>query len=379
MMAAVKDDVQSLVRAVDVAPEVGPAQRAAVHGLAGELLEQVAETDGLDLSAFLAAGLRLSAGGQRPVTPARTCSCDESAWFDEVGIRERELCDETRESEHFDRAKTAGESIGQCGEAIKTIVDTAESAVRALLEPARRMLDIVLNCGIAQLIQPAVEMVIEALRSARETTSDRNCVIKECLGEVATRVDTAAAEQPAPPVDFGEKTHSPCDVSTRPAAASTSDEASRSASSSAGADLGLELTLGLTLEANLEATLEVDETALEDCPTEPAATPECEPEPEPEPECEPEPEPEPEPECEPEPEPECEPEPEPPPPPPPAPAGDGVIAPPPELSQVEEPAPPPKKLENLETQPAQAGDAGDTGDTGGVDADPWAMKKSGEW
>ena len=28
MMAAVKDDVQSLVRAVDVAPEVGPAQRA---------------------------------------------------------------------------------------------------------------------------------------------------------------------------------------------------------------------------------------------------------------------------------------------------------------------------------------------------------------
>ena len=360
MMAAVKDDVQSLVRAVDVAPEVGPAQRAAVHGLAGELLEQVAETDGLDLSAFLAAGLRLSAGGQRPETPARTCSCDESAWFDEVGIRERELCDETRESEHFDRAKTAGESIGQCGEAIKTIVATAESAVRALLEPARRMLDIVLNCGIVQLIQPAVEMVIEALRSARETASDRNCVIKECLGEVATRVDTAAAEQPAPPVDFGENTHSPCDVSTRPAAASISDEASRSASSSDSADLGLELTLGLTLEANLEATLDVDETALEDCPTEPAATPECEPEPGPEPE----------------PEPECEPEP---PPPPPAPADDGVIAPPPELSQVEEPTPPPKKMENLETQPAQAGDAGDTGDTGGVDADPWAMKKSGEW
>jgi len=46
---------------------------------------------------------------------------------------------------------------------------------------------------------------------------------------------------------------------------------------------------------------------------------------------------------------------------------------------VEEPTPPPKKMENLETQPAQAGDAGDTGDTGGVDADPWAMKKSGEW
>lgn len=372
MMAAVKDDVQSLVRAVDVAPEVGPAQRAAVHGLAGELLEQVAQTDGHDLSAFVAAGLKLAAGGQRPDTPARTCSCDESAWFDEVGIRERERCDEARETEHFNRAKSAGESIGQCGEAIKTIVDTAESAVRALLEPARRMLDIVLNCGIVQLIQPAVEMVIEALRSARETASDRNGVIKECLGEVAARVDTAAAEQPAAPVEFGEKGHAPCDVSTRPAASTTEDSAS--ASSSGGLGLDLDLKLGLTLEANLEATLDVDETALEDCPTEPAATPECEPEPEPE--CEPEPEPEPE--CEPEPEPECEPEP--PPPPPPAPADDGVIAPPPELSQVEEPAPPPKKLENLETQPAQAGDTtGTSTGAGGVEADPWAMKKSGEW
>ena len=53
------------------------------------------------------------------------------------------------------------------------------------------------------------------------------------------------------------------------------------------------------------------------------------------------------------------------------------MAPPPELSQVEEPGPPPKKLENLETQPAQAGESG-TG-AGGVEADPWAMKKSGEW
>lgn len=360
MMAAVKDDVQGLVRAVDVAPEVGPSQRAAVHGLAGELLEQVAQTEGLDLSAFLAAGLRLSTGGQRPDTPARTCSCDESAWFDEVGIRERELCDETRETEHFDRAKAAGESIGQCGEAIKTIVDTAESAVRALLEPARRMLDIVLNCGIVQLIQPAVEMVIEALRTARETASDRNGVIKECLGEVATRVDTAAAEQPAAPVEFGEKRPAPCDVATRPAASTS--EASAGASSSAGLGLDLDLKLGLTLDAKLEAALGVDETAPEDCPTQPAATPECEPEPEPE--CEPEPEP------------------EPPPPPAPAPADDGVIAPPPELSQVEEPAPPPKKLENLETQPAQVGDTsggGNDADTGGVDADPWAMKKSGEW
>ena len=65
----------------------------------------------------------------------------------------------------------------------------------------------------------------------------------------------------------------------------------------------------------------------------------------------------------------------PPPPPPPTPVENGVIAPPPELSQVEEPAPPPKKLEHLGTQPAQVG--GDS--AGGGAAEPWAMKKSGEW
>ena len=67
-----------------------------------------------------------------------------------------------------------------------------------------------------------------------------------------------------------------------------------------------------------------------------------------------------------------------------------MIAPPPELAQVEEPAPPPKKLENLGTLPAQTGGEGaeavpetvpetvaETRAGGG--AEPWAMKKAGEW
>ncbi|MDK8306305.1 hypothetical protein QP866_07400 [Corynebacterium imitans] len=124
--------------------------------------------------------------------------------------------------------------------------------------------------------------------------------------------------------------------------------------------------------------------AVAECPGAECCThevPEC-----PEPEPAPEPEPEPEPEC-PEPAPEPEPVPE-----------DGVIPPPPELSQVEEPAPPPEKLAHIESpatevaqvppDPGPADAAEDIEPTENTDndtpaaadsAEPWAMKKTGEW
>ena len=126
--------------------------------------------------------------------------------------------------------------------------------------------------------------------------------------------------------------------------------------------------------------------AVAECPGAECCThevPEC-----PEPEPAPEPEPEPEPEC-PEPAPEPEPEPV---------TEDGVIPPPPELSQVEEPAPPPEKLEHIESpatevaqvpqDPGPADAAEDIEPTENTDndtpaaadsAEPWAMKKTGEW
>lgn len=128
--------------------------------------------------------------------------------------------------------------------------------------------------------------------------------------------------------------------------------------------------------------------AVAECPGAECCTHEVPENPEPEPEC-PEPEPEPEPEPVPEPEPAPEPEPVP---------KDGVIPPPPELSQVEEPAPPPKKLEHIESpatevaqvppDPAPADATEDTKQTEHTDndtpaaadsAEPWAMKKTGEW
>lgn len=129
--------------------------------------------------------------------------------------------------------------------------------------------------------------------------------------------------------------------------------------------------------ASLEAVAECP--GAECCTHEVSECPEPEPAPEPEPECpEPAPEPEPEPVTE-----------------------DGVIPPPPELSQVEEPAPPPEKLEHIQppaTEAAQVppdpapADAADQiestentetneDDTPAAadSAEPWAMKKTGEW
>lgn len=357
MMTAVRDDVQGLVHAVDAAPEVEQGQRAAVHGLAGELLEQVSQTDGLDLAAFAAAGVRLSGSCARPETPARSCTCDDSAWFDEVGIRERERLDELRESEHFARVDQVGASIGECGEAIGAIVASAESAVRAVLEPARRMLDVVLNCGVAQLVRPAVEMVIEALRTARETASDRNGVIRECLGEVASRVDAAASVQPAPPVDFGGAGRALRDVVTQTASAAAEAKVG-------GVRVAPVLMVGALGAVGVVAAmgaLEFITAAGQE--SEPAPAPQ--PEPEPAPASVPEPVPAPVPQ---------------------SPVGDGVIAPPPELSQVEQPDPPPKKLDSAGTYPAQTAGTGGSA-TGAASAgpaaapgnDPWAVKKTGEW
>lgn len=128
--------------------------------------------------------------------------------------------------------------------------------------------------------------------------------------------------------------------------------------------------------------------AVAECPGAECCTHEVPERPEPEPAPEPEPEPAPEPEPEPEPAPEPVPE-------------DGVIPPPPELSQVEEPAPPPEKLEHIESPatevaqvpqdpgPADAAEPTDNADNtenndndtpaAADSAEPWAMKKTGEW
>lgn len=350
MMTAVETDVRDIVDTVDDAPQVPPEQRQVVRCLASEILEQFAQTDGLDLAAFAAAGLRLQAGLARPETPARhcTCGCDCGAWLDETGIREHERRSEARETDHFERVAQVGSSIGECSSAIGQVVASAESAVRALLAPARRMLDAVLNCGIAQLVQPAVEVVIEALRCARETASDRNCVIKQCLEEVACRAGEASAEQPAPPADFTEW-HKRSDVVSAPAASTTDRRCV-----SVNVDINPKVCLGALGVVGAAAAI----GAL-GCIT--AAGCETAPAPQPEPTPAPEPAPEPAPTAEP------------------ARTTDGVIAPPPELAQVDEPAPPSGKLDHLDelgTLPAQA--------DGGAPAsqpapEPWAMKKTGQW
>ena len=342
MMPTVQDDVRTLVEAVEVAPEVPEHQRNAVRGLAGELMSESSCINGLDLSVFAQIGLQLALSCERPDTPARTCTADNSGWFEEVGIRDRECRNEARETDHFEHVKQVGQRIGECSSAIEAIVRSADMAIRAILEPARRVFEIAQRCGITQIVEIAVEVIIEALRCATATTTDRNGVIRECLDSIAECTGEAAQTQPEPAVE------KPCDTV---------------ASSSVGTvAAGVNISVDVGLKLGVELDLAQGEV---ECPPEEA------------------PKPEPEPPAKPAPKPAPTPAPTPPPPPPPAPAPtptkDGVIAPPPELSQVQEPPPPPKKAQHVDTTAASVGgaDGAQPGAQGGQD--PWAMKKTGEW
>lgn len=406
----VEAEVRELMHTVREAPEVPAEKRNAVNCLADDLLRQEARTCGLNLDAFVAAGVSLSNSCTRPDTPVRTCSADPSAWFEEVGIRGRERLDEALENEHFSRVRDVGGNIERCCAAIGDVLETAQTAVCALLAPVKRTLELVLGMGFRQLVVPAVELAIEALAKARDATADRNCVIVQCLEEIAQCVDDAVQSGPRQGVNFTGGSMPVGEVSTRAASAGTgegavADAATGSSLADGGAKLGSG-TVGVpgfqvaydfgvngSLEANLNAKVDLGGFktcamvgafgalgaaaalgALEclaasvDCPA---------PEPAPEPTPEPAPEPTPEPCPAPEPAPPVQPAAAPAAPPatppvaPPTPTGEGVIPPPPELAQVEEPAPPPKKVAAMQPSTAAAQETGAR--------EPWAMKKTGEW
>jgi len=325
-MATVEADVRGLIEVVCNNPEVPQRQRDEVNGLANELLRECACTKGQDLDAVLAASARLRETCKRPETPARDCTVERSDWFDEVGIRARELRDEELESRHFSKVREVSSAIDACCNAIREVVSAAETALRCLLGPAKRTIEIIANLGLSQLLQPAVELVIEALRCAKSTASDGNGVIATCLEKVAACVDEAAQKRPDAPVELAKE------VRTNQSTGLTT----------------VEVTARITADVQLKAQVE--------CATQPEVTPsggECtneEPKPEPQPEPKPEPKPA-------------------------TPTGKGVIPPPPSLATVEEPAPPPKKVEML-TQPAAAHSPAPANGQG---SDPWAMKKMGEW
>ena len=143
--------------------------------------------------------------------------------------------------------------------------------------------------------------------------------------------DSGAGEETLCPENTAESTEE-CVETTQTSSEGCEIESSCSGSLGlVGAGIAL-VGVGLIVEGAAQCLEHMSEA---DCPVQ-------EPEPDPGPEPEPEPEPDPCPEPKPEPEPE--------------PTGDdGVMAPPPELSQVEEPTPPPEKVAHLQAAgPAEA-------------------------
>lgn len=416
----VEAEVRGLVDAVQGVPEVPVDKRNAVQGLAGDLLRQEAQTSGLNLEAFVAAGVALRKSCDRPETPVRTANACPSEWFEQVGIRGRERIDEQLENLHFDRVGEVGCNIDKCCAAIRDVVAAAETAVCGIIAPVKRTLELVMCMGFKQLVLPAVELAIEALARARDATADRNCVIAQCLEEIGRCVDGAAQGGPRAGVEFGgaERNRDAVQqgqVGTQaasaeggPVAGSSGGAGTRLASGEVGVpgmkvqyDFGVNGSVRANLNANVDlggfkpclmlgafgalgaaaalGALECLSASIE-CPGDSASPPQPAPAPAPTPAPQPAPAPAPTPQ------------------PTSTPTGEGVIAPPPELAQVEEPAPPPKKLAALQAAAAEppaapqvaqgATPAPAVGSTqastqastqGSAAHDPWAVKKTGEW
>lgn len=186
-------------------PGVTATQRSQARSLAGEIRSLLARSAGLNLDAFRAAargidGARRGGQGCPGYLPQPESS---QPWFEREGISLRERLDAKREERHFARRRRVANQIEQCCDCIQKIRAAAAKAVDLFLEPAQRVLQILGKFAFPNLVPAAAELVIKALRAAREVLSDHNDAVEKCLDEIANDIDDAAEEQPTKPVHYG--------------------------------------------------------------------------------------------------------------------------------------------------------------------------------
>ena len=416
MTTTAQSEVNDVVAAVEAAPGVDQGTRAAVRDLADDVLAQVNRCDGQDLRAFAAATLQIGIAGcgaagtdiaNGGAAPSALGEAD--AWLDTVGFSERERILNRVEQQHFARVAAAGEQIRDCCQAVEEIRTTTDTAVGLLVAPPKSILNLAVDLNIHALVPFAVELIMDSLASAKDAVSDGNrsietCLeaIAACLGEVADETEAFEAVKEAeqteglalganPPgelaaqpattpaaltfdftVDTAENV--PVQAVGREAAALFQPAAAHTqlgvadamvgslAGTGAAATLGgIEFLSDSLQEAAEQSAINTADTHQPHPepvpPTAPAVTVGWDSQPVPE-----------------------QPTPE-------QPAvrsaADGVIAPPPELAQVAEPAPPPKKFEAIDASDVQH-NAAPAPEPQVPPAQPqnqaaWRMKKMGEW
>lgn len=383
MTTTAQSEVRDVVAAVEAAPGVDQGTREAVRDLADDVLSQVNRCDGQDLRAFAAATLQIGIAGCGAAgsdvangDAAPSALGDADSWLDTVGFTEHERILARLEQQHFARVAAAGEQIRDCCQAVEEIRSTIDIAVGLLVAPPKSILNLAVDLNIHALVPFAVELIKSSLASAKDAVCDGNRSIETCLDaiaaclcEVADEAEAVEAVKEAEQTDglaldanSNQSDESAAQVATTPAALAfdfTTDASPNAPVQAAGGEAAAAVQPA-AVHTQLEAAAERPAVNADDAqqphpgpvPTAPAVTSGWEPQPVSD-------------------QPAANSTPE------------GVIAPPPELAQVEEPAPPPKKFEAVDASGVQHN----------VDPEPepqvppvqpqnqaaWKMKKMGEW
>lgn len=186
-------------------PGVTASQQSEARSIAGDVRSLLTRSTGMNLDAFraVARGIDTARRG-RQTLPGHLPQAESSRrWFDQQGINLRERLDAKREERHFQRRRRVANRIEQCCSGIEMIHRAAAKAVECILDPAKRLLQIVGKFSLPKLVPMVAELVIKALKAAREVLLDHNDAVETCLDEIADNISDAAQEKPEAPVHYG--------------------------------------------------------------------------------------------------------------------------------------------------------------------------------
>lgn len=186
-------------------PGVTASQQAEARSIAGDVRSLLTRSTGMNLDAFraVARGIDTARRGRQTLPGYLPQAESSRRWFDQQGINLRERLDAEMEERHFQRRRRVANRIEQCCSGIEMIRRAAAKAVECILDPAKRLLEIVGKFSFPKLVPMVAELVIKALKAAREVLSDHNDAVETCLDEIADNISDAAQEKPEAPVHYG--------------------------------------------------------------------------------------------------------------------------------------------------------------------------------
>ena len=204
----VEQGVQRFSQSVATAPGLEGTERDELQALAGEVIRELQATRCQDLGGFRQVGVSLSTFNCDAVgyrfslkLPCRDTPGSRE-WFEQIGVGPRERCSADTEKRHFARLNELGSSITSCCCTIDDVKKTSNLAVEQFVILAHSHLEMLAKLGIATLIRPLVQVVVEAMRQASQTAKECNVAVSECLDAIAVCVEEA--RQPCSPPPGGK-------------------------------------------------------------------------------------------------------------------------------------------------------------------------------